>query len=287
MDTVTVYRKQLFQKYQADKGGDLSVYLVHPTEALIREACILLYRQSTDEMDKKTLQFYFKYTEQAEEQAILKSIRNGKFRSIEKFLKEGTNTTEVPRLDMIALLLDFKHRPYTVFRKNFEISMQEGLQQNEANTPIQKSVSNSKDEVENGTRAIKMKSLTTPRFFALGFLVVGGIWLGTMFASDATVLKTEKEISKCMTWQENRYVSSPCNEGQQSLTYDQKLVDDFRMVVLDSTMTLFDNGKPLYWYHKHQGEVTFFTSGGKHPITGKRLRPISERIIRKEIYGEN
>ena len=99
-----------------------------------------------------------------------------------------------------------------------------------------------------------------------------------------------REQNYCMTWLGDQYVKVECPSRLNSKikTLDTLLLNNFKKVALNpEKMTFFDDkGKTLFWYDKTSGKVEFFTMPGTHPINGKKLKPITQTIVRKYVYRE-
>ncbi len=92
---------------------------------------------------------------------------------------------------------------------------------------------------------------------------------------------------ECMIWSNDHYEKIACDKTPNpDLFYNQNIVQNFKRVELDTAMTIFKNGKALFWYDKDGGEIEFFTKGGRHPVNNKVLKPVTETIIRKYVFGE-
>ncbi|WP_282087082.1 hypothetical protein [Aquimarina algiphila] len=90
----------------------------------------------------------------------------------------------------------------------------------------------------------------------------------------------------CMIWKEDHYEKITCGENSLNISYNQKVLENFKKVKKDTVEIFFKNGDPLYWYSKTDGEIELFTDKGNHPVSGKKLQEISERIVRKYVDNE-
>lgn len=89
--------------------------------------------------------------------------------------------------------------------------------------------------------------------------------------------------SKCMVWIENHYEKAECN-GKNTVAFDKKAYKKLKQIQVDQETTFFDNnGNPLVWYVKSNGDVTFFSYYGIDPETGKTLKPITDYMIAKHV----
>ncbi len=98
--------------------------------------------------------------------------------------------------------------------------------------------------------------------------------------------EVKQEEMYCMEWKEDHYEKIVCDETSLNISYNQNVIENFKKVELDTTMVFFKKGKALYWYDKTGGKIEFFTKGGRHPTNDKVLKPVTQTIIRKYIFGE-
>jgi len=97
----------------------------------------------------------------------------------------------------------------------------------------------------------------------------------------------------CLVWNETHYESVNCNEISKksvSIKVDQKSWEsdykDFKRISISGNTAFFDaNGAPMVWYVYHKGEVEFYNSDGRHPITNIKLKPVTAAFI--ENYFES
>ncbi|MBC8755481.1 hypothetical protein H2O64_12460 [Kordia sp. YSTF-M3] len=92
-----------------------------------------------------------------------------------------------------------------------------------------------------------------------------------------------------MVWDTDRYVEVQFDVEKYGLSnlklYKHERIKKFREVKPDCNYLFFkSDGSENLWYQKAtNGEVTFFTSFGLHPETGKTLKKITPYMIRKYI----
>ncbi|MCH4552214.1 hypothetical protein [Aestuariibaculum lutulentum] len=100
---------------------------------------------------------------------------------------------------------------------------------------------------------------------------------------------TSINTQRWMVWKEDRYVevdfdTEKYNLGQLKI-YKEERIENFRQIQPDCSTQFFDrSGEVQLWYSKNEnGDVDFFTSIGKHPITGKTLKGVTEYMIKKYV----
>ncbi len=97
------------------------------------------------------------------------------------------------------------------------------------------------------------------------------------------------EQKDCMTWKEDHYELASCQKSHDPkiIPIDEKLLKEFRKIKVDTSFTFFnDDGNALVWYYKSGGEIEFFNSKGTHPTENKLLKPVTQTIVRKYVFGE-
>lgn len=95
-----------------------------------------------------------------------------------------------------------------------------------------------------------------------------------------------------MEWESSQYIEVNFNaEKLQKGTlklYKKDRIDHFKKVILHCNDLFFDShGRPLYWYGKNtKKHLEFFTDLGRHPQTGKTLKPITPYMIETHLCKE-
>ncbi|MCP9752262.1 hypothetical protein [Ferruginibacter sp. HRS2-29] len=124
--------KRTYYKRRAD--NELSLLLAQSTPAKIRQACLHVYKERFEKQDlqalKKDEQLLKDFFGPAEPgKRFLKLIEEfeaHKFKPLDNYLKKDKGNTDKKNLELLAWLIDFRHRPY-VFGKNFELNEEENL----------------------------------------------------------------------------------------------------------------------------------------------------------------
>lgn len=130
----TDYTKLLKRTYYKKRANnELSLLLSQSTPANIRQACLHEYKERYEKQDlqalKKDEQLLKDFFGPAEPgKRFLKVIEEFgavKFKPLDNYLKKDKGTDK-KNLELLAWLIDFRHRPY-VFGKNFELNEEEKL----------------------------------------------------------------------------------------------------------------------------------------------------------------
>ena len=212
----------------------------------------------------------------------LKSLTD-KFRPIENFLKGESDLSDIETINITALLVDFRPRPFRLFAsKSFE---NESLKREMEIIKIVKPENDIKDSTDE-IKLVKPKNNLKKKIL-IGF--VGLLGLGSIGYTAKSIILHEPQ---CMQWQNNHYEVVDCDSNKQSLLKQYDIIpfdeDQSKLIKVEvsDTTTFFKNGKSLYWYCKVNGNPEFFNTHGEHPETGKALKQVSEYIVKKYIKKE-
>jgi len=311
------YKKALKEYYETQKEGDQISSLLNPTPAGLRDLLISMIERTLDDSDKKIIEDFFEipFTE-----VTLNKLRieTDRFKALANFLKEKSGGSDLRRLEMIALILDFKQRPYRKFVKfNNNISKVEDITDDEetnydSEELIEETINDvvEKTEIEAATdqeivtveaevntqevigvpdevSIQKQKKFPLQKIGIIGIIVV---IIGISFFLNIRNWTTKE----CMVWKEDKYEAVDCSMtinsfAETTLPKDDKLIEEFRKMKVDSKTSFFDKkGNPKVWYIKNtNGTLEFFNQPGLQPETGKTLRPVSRYIIQEYVLNEN
>ena len=90
---------------------------------------------------------------------------------------------------------------------------------------------------------------------------------------------------ECMIWNNDHYIKTECSGRSEERKFISHIYNNLKKVEVSETTTFFKNGEVRIWYYKSNGELEYFSSPGKHPVSGKTLKPITKYMIDK--YVEN
>lgn len=94
---------------------------------------------------------------------------------------------------------------------------------------------------------------------------------------------------KWMIWDDTKFVEVDFDDKKYDLNqlklFKEEQIENFKRIVPNCETKYFnENGAEVIWYGKNKnGDLEYFTLYGKHPETGKTLKPITEYMIRKYI----
>jgi len=304
------YKKALKDYYETQKEGDQISSLLNPTPAGLRELLISMMERTLDDSDKKIIEDFF---DVPFAEVTLNKLRNetDKFKALANFLKEKSGGSDLRRLEMIALILDFKQRPYRKYIKhNSNTSEVEDMSatNEESNFDSEELISESNnDEVEKNEIEDVETEVNTPKVIEVSEEVsiqkqknvslkkIGIIGIIVVIIGISIFLNIKNWTTKeCMVWKGDKYEAVDCSEtinsfAEATLPKDDKLIEEFRKMKVDTKTSFFDKkGNPKIWYIKNpNGTLEFFNKPGLQPETGKTLRPISRYIIQEYVLNEN
>jgi hypothetical protein len=92
-----------------------------------------------------------------------------------------------------------------------------------------------------------------------------------------------------MVWDDTKYVETDFDAEKYNLNqlklYKEEHIENFKKLVPNCETKYFnEDGSEMVWYGKNKnGDLEYFSFFGKHPDSGKTLKPITEYMIRKYI----
>lgn len=275
--------KATYNKKRAD--NELSTLLAQPTPANIRQECWYVYKKQYDsrqllKKDEQILNGFFGPVEPGKQ--FLEAIGNfpaDRFRPLDNYLKGDTEKTDRSNLELLAWLIDFRHRPYVfgmeVILNEDEISI---IGKPEINTrngqphPVPKPVPIEKDQKKNRRRIIII-------FLIVATCLGGGYFIWQKEQSKHVPLGILN--TACMYWKDDHYEEIPCNDERKSifkLPMDAEKMRNFKRITQEDTITEKSIGK--VYYFKMDNKREYYTTSGHHPVyVTRNLKPLSRFIF--------
>ena len=284
------YRKGIKAKFEKEKRGDFHPFLNIPKPALLRELCLLKFDNGLNKVDETIFRIYFRVSDTEDLRAAIFNYHIPYFKSVGNFLtaEAPDKVTNMNNLNLIAVLVDFKPRPFNKFHRS------DLLEENhDANDrPI-----NEVDTTELSTRRPGKMIERKEYIFEpknnfkkkLGYGVLGVLGLFTVGYTSKDLLFPEKQ---CMQWMGDHYEMVDCLKGVQGIGSYQKAqpfdpieFERKELVVCDTTEFFVDGNleKPKVWYDKERDGLRYFNMDGVSPETGDHLRPITDYMIGKHV----
>ncbi len=265
------------EKYELEKNGIYGGFLIEPTSALLRDLCLLVFDKGLKKKDEEVFANFFK---PKEEKGLRKAIENvdvEKLRTVCNFLKGVSKKTNLPVLNLIAVIVDYEMRPFSKFitleNKDAAITDKTNSTKNEVDL-----------DVENKNKQPKkIENTTNHPIRNIGIGIIGLLSFLTIGYSVKDVLLPKKQ---CMQWTKDHYEKVSCDSKIITLAtlntikaIDSSELNLKKITVCDTTI-FFEYDKPIVWYHKFNNEIECFNADGKHPVTGRDLKPITPYMVK-------
>jgi len=281
------YKKAIITRYEEEKMGKYSDLLLDPTPANLKRLCLLISEEEMRFSDLATFRHFFCFKTEDDIAKWIKNFDTEKFKPLSTFLKLGTNLKDYRSANLIAVLVDFKQRPYTKFLDpNHPVNADDHRSNNGSWTSPSRDYFSERMAIskpdENNHQLMIKPPMSKKVMLTLSLL--GGILF------SAFVLKDVFD-DKCMIWKGDHYEKFDCDENRAfgEMSYDnvvalnKDVLENFRKIEISDTTTFFINDRPMVWYIKQDGKCEFFSCSGIHPITRKQLRPITKHMVEKHI----
>ncbi len=255
------YQETVLSVYQQKKNdGMLSDNLINPTRARLKDACVKKYDSKTiSEKDNEILKVFLGL--QRSEQDYIQYINeyeDGRFRPLDNLLKKEVENSHVRNLDLLAWLIDFPDRPYSIWATTV-----------------------------NWTDKPNYPPDLLKRIF--NFLKKKKVWIASFFLTLTFILIIFSSFSKqCMYWTGEQYLPINCNETVNAavIPLNKRKVEKLRKITRLDTITKNSIGN--IWYAKVKiDSAEFYTDSGEYPLdTRKRLLPVTDYMLEKYVFSK-
>ncbi len=274
-----IFREQVLAEYTKKRNeGTLPTSLENPSPANLRNYALYLYCKGLNKEDRIVFEEYFNSNVKVDDlEKAINTTELGKLKSVQNFLNGTTRNPDEIIAKLLAVLIDFKPRPFVEWRKSFqqhqqvEFKTSDRIEYAQKDNNIVQSQSFkptviAKPKKKNGLNKILVISAASLSFATLCYMTV-------------SQLKTDG----CMYWDGTKYIEIDCKE---EIRHAEKLVlnpiDLVHFRKITQTDTLQEKHVNKVWYSKINNEVEFFTSAGRHPINKERtLKPATWYMIKK------
>ena len=276
------YKKTIKKQYEIVKKDDVSGILANPSPAQMRNLSLIILDKGISRKDEELFRLFFGTKEN---ESLKKSIENcnvDKFKPVISFLKDETDSENSIRIEMSALLIDFKPRPYSVFSNMEDLEVITATPENQITSNFVTDVEVTKNFSDlNNNGVLKTKSNTAPK----KRIVIGLFSLVGVFS----IAYTSKEMifpnKECMEWKEDHYEMVDCQGDKVGFAntkiikpYDEIEFERKELTVCDTTK-FFNGKKPIVWYSKRDNVVQFFNMDGENPENDAEIKKITHHII--------
>jgi hypothetical protein len=284
------YQAQVLLSYQKKReAGELSLNLLLPTPAKLREECLATLRDRYVKKDEKTLKMFFEpKSNEVDYMQLIRKSDADKFRPLVNFLKGKTDGPEDKNIELLAWLIDYEPRPYQ-FRPPEPISVQQPAEikkdvLNEApgEAKVIKLVTTtdgSENSVTQLPKSNNKKRARSVMILTIALAIVGaGAYILWIINKTTTAHSFTSQLSgSCMYWSDDHYESVPCDQkpsGRLVLALDTLKLYHFKLIGDNDTVSPNSIGK--VWYFKTGRSLELYTDSGSHPVhIERRLRPLT------------
>ena len=285
-NTLEDYKAAIKLKYEIEKMGSHSSFLLNPSRAKLRKLCAELFKNDAKADDLKSFSAFFQFDFIPNCSNKLKD-QTDRFRPIETFFKGETDLTDIEAVNIAAILVDFNPRPYLKFSKTESKKKELSL----VDSPVGPKFTGEdkiaiNDNMENDGIIQKsffvnnkMRFLQTPQIIPAMLLILILSGFAYWFLQKKT----------CMQWQKDHYEAVVCETEEVGIVnlYSKLPMNEnmltLKKIEVSDTTTFFKHNKPILWYCKNGDHLDFFNGPGFHPENEKILKPITQYMIDKYV----
>lgn len=303
--TIKDYKLVIKNRFEIIQEEGLILDLVDPSPAKLRNLCVDIFAKGLTKNDENIFVSFFEAKEKSKLEMAIENCNVDRFRPIVSILRGTNSTDDRERIEIAAILVDQKPRPFSKFMKGeTEVQLFENEEGHENDeilnrekinwTETEKSNSNQdkrseeiKDKVDkenkipNGFIGIAPKITNKKHIVLLVgiFALIGGF-----------IIWNFKNEGDCMVWKKDHYEVVSCDIVSNKMSLispivtkkEENIISNFKKIKVCDTTSFFKLGKPCVWYGKSfDGSYDCFTAPGLHPETGKTLKPITQYIVDK------
>lgn len=310
------YKTLVLQDYQEKRSAaTLSLNLVNPTSAKVKADCIQVCEERFLKSDEGVLRVFF--NQQDGESAYRRAISQCDtdiFKPLCNFIRGKTSNTDDRNIELLAWLIDFDKRPYSIWRNADKSGTVYGMltsahESIEIGQETFEEVGETKEDAEIGNSDIREKEEKTEmlpeskspverkvqkangsladvkrsKVYGMGLIFL--IICVVVYLIDSRVSgdMALREREECMYWDKDHYQPVACSEKIDDTpiyALDREKMTRLKKINRPDTLTRMSIGR--VWYSKISNHVEFYTSDGYHPIhMDKRLKPVTELILEK------
>lgn len=326
-NTFEDYKIAVKNKYEEVKNGEFFVYLDNPTRGKLRNLCWELFVQENRNQDDLNVFSSFlgltfditkknKFDEQID-----------RFRPIETYFKGETDPANVEAVNLAAILVDFKARPFNKFRiqnlyrdeiesddsNNSGISNLEGqqvdsyeilekfLDKKESEKGIEKGIvieKASQEVKKSTTEDVKLKTNAITAFLSIkensssklnGKIRNTIIGLAIVLCVGFPVIFFAFPEKGCMQWSEDHYELVDCNlkASDNNIVLLDPSQVNLKRIKVCDTTPFFNNEKAIVFYIRLNDSIECFNQIGYHPENTSRYLKPMTKHIIKTHFASN
>ncbi|MFV8341038.1 hypothetical protein [Flavobacterium sp. XS2P39] len=295
------YKEAIKSKYEKEKTGIHSSFLVNPSPARLRMLCEMIFKENKSSDDLYSFNAFFGFEFNPDNMGKLRN-QVDRFKPIGSFLKGKTELTDITAVNMAAILVDFNPRPIQRFLKETKATIV--LTEEQPGYSILDTVGYTSQEERNETspartiaifdNTIKAKAsplaiLAQIQNKTISVKQIGKILmlLLVFLVSGYGVKEFISPKKDCIQWQNDHYEVVDCTIAGIGVLNEIKptTAEELKLKKIEVTLqtSFFQKNKAIVWYCKNNGKLEYFNTAGFHPENGKPLKPISQYIIDKYI----
>ncbi|MBS7254546.1 hypothetical protein [Flavobacterium branchiicola] len=315
------YKNAIKAKYEEEKNGDYSNNLNSPTSANLRNLCVKRFDANNSKDDLIAFQSFFDFPFDKDKKNLFGDDELNKLEAVKRFFLGRTDKPAEDTIQLAAILVDLQPRPFKEFKKQHDAEDVKMLNKLRNNLPEKEVLANEAIEEKKPEsimdsfasfpdeepelvepEKIVLKPTTIQSLVDIGekpkppkppstksryFAIAGGLFLLCLLVYYVSTQ------NQCMQWTGDHYEKVDCDlkiEGIGTAAHieilDKSLVNLQKVNACDTTTYFDKNGTAIIWYAKTANGIDFFNSHGRHPESGNSLKPVTEYILGKYVYGK-
>lgn len=108
------YQQRVILAYRSERNkGTLSLNLLEPTPASLRNECLIVYSNRYLKKDENTLKLFFNFNNESNDYSkAIERYDPDRLKPLVNFLLEKTANTDKKNIELLAWLIDYEQRPY-------------------------------------------------------------------------------------------------------------------------------------------------------------------------------
>ena len=312
--TIEDYKNAIKAKYKEEAEGEYSNYLSSPTPANLRKLCVKRFQSNNNREDLNGFESFFDFPFDKDKRNLFGSDELNKLESVKRFLLGVTERPNDDTIQLAAILVDLRPRPFNEFIKQQEPENQKLIDELRGTNDLKEEVSSDDILIEKEESDIcidtdinlppyeedavptkeqmdiqpvfgTIEKQPKPKSKKLLYVAIATGLVGLIVLFN--FIFSQKE---CMQCSNDHYELVDCDlkiEGfgmaNQIELIDKSALDLKKVNVCDTTQFFDKNGDAIIWYAKTASGIDFFNGHGRHPENNRSLRPVTKYIIDKYV----
>lgn len=309
------YKNAIKAKYEKEKEeGDYSNNLSSPTPANLRKLCVKRFKSNTDKEDLNAFESFFDFPFDKDKKNLFGDDELNKLVKVRRFFQGITENPADDTIQLAAILVDLRPRPFNKFRKQIDEEDLELINElripNNSSKEVASDNLNDQVEIENAndlktdfvmeeplpvqSKEVKFEEMSVfnlvntvekPKSKKIKYLAIVVVLAGL-----GLILYLALPNKECMQWSGDHYEIVDCNLKSEGLIssnpvelLDENLVGLKKIKVCDTTVYFDKNHNAIIWYAKRGDSIDFFNSHGRHPENNSPLKPVTKYILDKYV----